>query len=168
MGIMEKKNDEKINWREVILNDTLGFMESAYVKGVSLSMLNQRNKSLLSYFDGVTFNPQYIKEIRDKLTTEEFGWVCLLALTVRTPLNVMYDGEFPYNDKGVQGYLGFKNRKQSVDFMKKLIDVGVLLNVKTNQKGRIGRVFVLNPYIVFRGTVIDNQALDLFSEYVPV
>jgi len=92
--------------------------------------------------------------------------VITMATDLKTPLNLVYNGPQPHSNESLQLLLGYSSRDKFFKLLKKLMELGVLYQIKGRISGEVRVVYMLNPYIARKRRTIDNSVFKVFQPFI--
>jgi predicted transcriptional regulator len=103
----------------------------------------------------------YISKV---LSRSEFSSAIKLTNDLKTPLNIIYNNNKPHTNETLQQYLGFASESMFFKLIKKLMNVGILYQIKGNIMGEVRVIYMFNPFIARQRTTVDKKVLSIFKD----
>jgi hypothetical protein len=88
-----------------------------------------------------------------------------MAVVVRTPMSIVYNGNRPHTNETLQRYLEVKSEAMYIQLMKRLMKAGILYQIKGLIYGEVRVCYMLNPFIGRKGRLYDEKVTTIFSDF---
>jgi hypothetical protein len=121
---------------------------------------------VMSTDDYIVLDSATVKFLVTELSRVELASVITMATDLKTPLNLVYNGPQPHSNESLQVLLGYSSRDKFFKLLKKLMELGVLYQIKGRISGEVRVVYMLNPYIARKRRTIDNSVFKVFQPFI--
>jgi hypothetical protein len=133
---------------------------------LSVSITEKGDYVVMSSDDYVVLDSETVRFLSNELSRSELSNVLLMATDLKTPLNLVYNGPQPHSNESLQSFLGYSSRDKFFKLLKKLMELGVLYQIKGRISGELRVVYMLNPYIARKRKTIDNTVFNVFQTFI--
>jgi hypothetical protein len=133
---------------------------------LSVSVTEKGDYVVMSSDDYVVLDSETVRFLANELSRAELSNVLLMATDLKTPLNLIYNGPQPHSNESLQAFLGYSSKDKFFKLLKKLMELGVLYQIKGRISGSLRVVYMLNPYIARKRKTIDNTVFNVFQPFI--
>lgn len=133
---------------------------------LSVSVTEKGDYVVMSSDDYVVLDSATVRYLSHELSRAELSNVLMMATDLKTPLNLVYNGPQPHSNESLQAFLGYSSKDKFFKLLKKLMELGVLYQIKGKISGDIRVVYMLNPYIARKRKTIDNTVFKVFEPFI--
>ena len=88
----------------------------------------------------------------------------MMAEDLQTPYNFVYNKTVPHSNETLQEYLGYKSKAMFLQLIRKLIQIGVLYQMKGVINDQVRIIYMFNPLIARKRKTIDENTMKLFKD----
>lgn len=160
------KNKVKVDLEKYVNVDTgEPLCDELSSSGSSISITSSGDLVCLNSSDYAVVDSATMKYLLSVLSYNEIGKITYMALTTKTQLNILYNNNVPHSNKSLQKYLEVKSESSFFKFLKKLIKVGVLYQIKGKIYGEVRVIYMLNPYVTRKRKTFDAKVFEIFTEF---
>lgn len=159
----EVKKNIPIDIDKYVNTDTGAFLQDELGKGSMLTIKEPTGEAKVEYGDYTTIDSRAIAFISQYLKKEELGRLLMLTRDLKTPLNIIYNGPRPHTNKTLQNYIEFKSEPMFHRFIKKLMELGIIYQIKGKILGEIRVIYMMNPNVAKKRMVFDRVLFDIFE-----
>jgi len=132
---------------------------------VSIVVNKDTEMSVVSYSDYSVISTEAIIILSQILNNSDFANVIKMAVVVKTPMSIIYNDTVPHTNETLQKYLEIKSEAMYVNLIKRLMNAGVLYQMKGKIYGEVRKIYIINPYICRKRKVFENKVLDMFQQF---
>jgi hypothetical protein len=87
-----------------------------------------------------------------------------LSTTTATPLNlIMNKNNQFHSNETLQQYLNIKSESMFFVFIRKIMKLGIIYQIKGNIHGSVRKIYMLNPFMSRKRRTFDHQVLEIFK-----
>jgi predicted transcriptional regulator len=105
-----------------------------------------------------------VEYLMSVLSNVEIAYLMKMAITTKTPLNIIYNNNIPHTNETLKQYLQLSSSSTFSKLIKKLTEEGVLYQIKGKIYGRVRVIYMLNPYITRKRSTFDSKVFEVFSK----
>lgn len=121
--------------------------------------------SVVSYSDYSVISTEAIGILSQILNNSDFANVIKMAIVVKTPLSILFNDTIPHTNETLQKYLEIKSESMYINLIKRLMQVGVLYQIKGLIYGEVRKIYMINPYICRKRRVFENRVFEVFKQF---
>lgn len=121
---------------------------------------------VMSSDDYVVLDSATVKFLATELSRAEMSNVIMMTTDLKTPLNLVYNGPQPHSNESLQTFLGYSSQAMFLKLLKKLMNLGVLYQIKGRILGEVRVVYMLNPFIARKRRTIDANVFKVFQPFI--
>lgn len=103
---------------------------------------------------------EYLSNVLNK---SEVGSMMIMANDLKTPFNLVFNNNRPHTNDTLQEAIGFKSKSMFIKFIRKLMKIGVLYQVKGNIFGEVRVIYMMNPLVARKRSKLDSQVFEIFK-----
>lgn len=133
---------------------------------LSVSITEKGDYVVMSSDDYVVLDSATVKFLSNELSRAELSNVLMMATDLKTPLNLVYNGPQPHSNESLQAFLGYSSRDKFFKLLKKLMELGVIYQIKGRICNELRVVYMLNPFIARKRKTIDNTVFKVFHPFI--
>lgn len=114
--------------------------------------------------DYAIVSSEAVAYLLDVLTPTDYKRFNRVQSLTKTPLNLIYNGQYPHNTRTLREHLNI-NGKQFERFIRKLTNKGILYVVKglSPKTGKVQNTYIVNPFISRKRKNIDKELCAIFA-----
>lgn len=131
----------------------------------SITIDEKTDMSVVSYSDYSVISTEAITILTQLLNNSDLANVIKMSIVVKTPMSVLFNHNIPHTNETLQKYLEIKSESMYMGLIKRLMNVGVLYQMKGLIFGEVRRIYIINPYICRKRRVFENKVLDIFQQF---
>ena len=156
---------EKIDLAKYVNTDTGEYLSDEIDQNISISVDKNTDMSVVSYSDYSVISTEAIVILSQILNNSDFANVIKMAIVVKTPMSILYNDTIPHTNETLQKYLEIKSEAMYISLMKRLMQAGVLYQMKGLIYGEVRKIYIINPYICRKRKVFENKILNVFQQF---
>lgn len=107
-----------------------------------------------------------IYALSEILNDTDFGRVLKLSVTTTTPFNILTNTNNHFHTNNtLQHYLAISSRGKFFDFIKRLMRVGIIYQMKGLIHGEVRVIYMLNPLLSRKRKSFDPKIKEIFNDF---
>jgi len=158
----------KVSKKEVVDLESYVNIETGEVMSSEFDSLKydtDTGKSVVSYDDYSIISSEAVFALQDVLNDSDLAKVMKMSITLKTELNILFNDKIPHTNKTLQKYLAIRSEAMFIRLVKRLMNVGVLYQMKGLIYGKVRVIYLMNPYICRKRKVFERKVLDVFKNF---
>jgi hypothetical protein len=159
------KKTTVINFDNFVNKDTGETMSSEIKPGTTVKVMETTNMSKVDYEEYAVISIAALDELMRILNNSDLANVIKMGKTVRAPLNILYNYNIPHTNDTLRGYLEIDSKSMFIKLIRRLMNLGILYQIKGLIRGEVRAIYLLNPFICRRGNNFDNRVLAVFEKF---
>ena len=104
-------------------------------------------------------------ELMKVLNNSDLANVVKMSVVTKTPLNIIFNNTIPHTNETLQKYLEISSQSMFMKLIKRLVNVGVLYQIKGRIYGEVRVCYMLNPFLSRKRKVFENKVFDVFEKF---
>lgn len=120
----------------------------------------------ISSDDEIMIESKTLLALNNLLNNSDLAQVLKMAILIKPPLNIIYNGDVPHTNETLQVYLGIESQSHYFRLIKRLVIAGVLHKVKDRINGEVRISYMFNPYLCKRKELCEHKAFKIFEKFV--
>lgn len=167
--IIKARASKKINIDYTkYVNSETGELLSSELEGgkMKISMTEEGKMIIMSSDNFIILDANTVKYLDQVLSTSEMGHIMKMTIDLKTPLNLIYNGAYPHSNKSLQDLLGYTSESTFLKLIKKLMNLGILYQIKGNISGSVRVVYMLNPFLARKRKSLDKEVFEVFRPLI--
>ena len=168
---MNKKNEVKkpevIDLSKYHNNETGEIMTSELIKeGTTLTVNAKTGMTTISSTNYAVIDADALIALTQILNNSDLANVLKMAVITHTPLNIVYNGNIPHTNDTLQKYLEVKSEAKYFNLIRRLINIGVLYQIKGRIYGEVRVCYMLNPFLTRKRKQFESKVFEVFEKFV--
>lgn len=143
-----------------LLIDEIGSMDGE----VSMSITSDTGVVMVSSRSYAVIDEDAVQYLMNVLNNSDFANVIKMAVLTKTPLNIIYNNNIPHTNETLKSYLSLKSTSMYNRMISRLIEEGILYQIKGKVYGRVRIIYMLNPYVTRKRKMFDSKVFNVFSK----
>ena len=135
-------------------------------KDFAVKVTEEGNYIVITSDDYVVLDSKTVKYLSSQLSRTEINSMVLMATDLKTPLNIVYNGPRPHTNESLQKFLGYSSKAMFLKLLKKLMEVGVIYQIKGRISNEVRVIYMLNPYVARKRKTIDKEVFQVFRPFL--
>jgi hypothetical protein len=150
------------------VNAETGELLSSELEGgkMKITMTEEGKMIIMSSDNFIILDANTVKYLDQVLSTSEMGHIMKMTVDLKTPLNLIYNGAYPHSNKSLQDLLGYTSESTFLKLIKKLMNLGILYQIKGNISGSVRVVYMLNPFLARKRKSLDKEVFEVFRPLI--
>lgn len=164
---IKRVSQKKVIDVSVYHNEETGeLLSSELGKGVTMTVNEKTSNVTISYEDYATISTQAMFTLMDVLNNSDLANTLKMALCAKGPLSLLYnENNQLHSNETLKKYLAISSESSYFALIKKLIEVGVLYQVKGLIYGKVRKIYMINPFLSKKRKVFDEQVIEVFQSF---
>lgn len=160
-----KKKTSDVDLSKYVNLETGEIMSSEVDGSASIVVQEDTGMSLVNSNDFAIIDTDAVKYLFEVLNDIDFGRLLKMSLTTKTPFNILFNHNVPHSNKSLQKYLAMNSESGFFRFVKRLMKLGIIYQIKGKIYGEVRVVYMLNPFLSRKRKVFDNKVFEIFTEF---
>ena len=163
--IRKIKKDTQVDLSQYVNKETGEFMLDEISKNSDIIIKSTEDSGMVSvsYNDYAVLDTEAFLILAKVLNNSEFANVVKMAITTKTQLNILYNNNIPHSNHTLQEYLEIKSKSTFFELIKKLMEIGVIYQIKGRIHGEVRVIYMLNPLISKKRNTFDSKVIKIFE-----
>jgi len=160
-----KRTTSDVDISKYVNFETGEVMSSEIGGSASIVVKEDTGMSIVNSSDFAIIDTDAVRYLFEVLNDIDFGRLLKMSLTTKTPFNILFNHNTPHSNKSLQKYLAMSSESGFFRFVKRLMKLGILYQIKGKVYGEVRVVYMLNPYLSRKRKVFDNKVFEIFTEF---
>jgi hypothetical protein len=164
---VKRIHDKKILDVSAYHNEETGeLLSSELGRGITITVSEKTNNVTISYDDYATISTKAMFTLMDVLNNSDLANTLKMTLCAKGPLSLLYNSNNQlHSNETLKKFLDISSQSSYFALIKKLIEVGVLYQVKGLIHGKVRKIYMINPFLSKKRKVFDEQVIEVFQSF---
>lgn len=154
----------KLDVTSFVHDDTGTRLLDAIGEDSKMSIKENTNLFTISSDDYSIIDNNAMLELSNILNKSDIASVLLMGLATKTELNIIFNNTIPHTNKTLQKYLRLSSEAMYMRLIKRLIDIGVLYQIKGLIYNKVRVCYMLNPYVYRKRKTFEERVIAVFND----
>lgn len=164
MQVRKVKNKNKVDITKYVNSETGELLIDEVEGDASLSITSESDTVIVSSKNYAVIDEDAVMYLMSVLNNSDFANVMKMAITTKTPLNIIYNNNIPHTNETLKRYLSLNSKSMYNKMVNRLINEGILYQIKGKVYGKVRVIYMLNPYVTRKRKTFDSKVFDVFSK----
>ena len=133
--------------------------------GVTVTTNSKTGLSIISSDDYAVIDSDALLVLIHILNNSDLANVLKMAVVTKTPLNIVFNGNIPHTNDTLQKYLEVKSEAMYTLLIRRLINAGVLYQIKGRIYGEVRVCYMLNPFLTRKRKQFESKVFEVFEQF---
>lgn len=156
----------KLDLERYVNTDTGELLSSEIKQELNYKITEEGNYVIITSDDFVVLDSKTVRYLSTELSRTEMHNLLMMTTDLKTPLNLVYNGPRPHTNDTLQKFLGYSSKAMFLKLLKRLIELGVLYQIKGRISNEVRVIYMLNPYIARKRKTIDKEVFEVFQPFL--
>ena len=163
-SVRKIKEKERLDLSKYMNTET-GEPLSSELQGKSIQLTTQGSSVMICSDNYVIIDADSFNFLKKHLNRSELGSIGIMSVDLKTELNVIYNNNFPHTNDSLQKVLGIASNSTFHVLIKKLVNLGVVYQMKGKVRDRIMTFYLMNPFLARKRKTIDAGLAEIFTTF---
>ena len=164
---VEIKKNEVLDLTKYCNTDTGETLNSEVVsEGTTLTVNSKTGMTVISSTNYAVIDADAVVALTQMLNNSDLANVIKMAVVTQTPLNIVFNGNIPHTNETLQRYLEVKSEAMYLNLIRRLINIGVLYQIKGRIYGEVRVCYMLNPFLTRKRKQFESKVFEVFEKFV--
>jgi hypothetical protein len=119
----------------------------------------------IDYEDYAVIDKDAVDFLSEILNRSDLACVLQMAIITKTPLNIVFNGNVPHTNESLQKYLRLNSEAMYMKLIKRLINIGILYQIKGRIYGEVRVCYMLNPFLSKKRYLFEEKVFHVFEKF---
>lgn len=164
--VIKGKEKQEVDLSPYVNKDTGELLVDEILdKDTVLTVNKQTNMITLHSDDYAVIETEALLILSQILNNSDLANVIKMSVTLKTPLNIVYNGAFPHTNESLQKYLEVGSESMFMKLVRRLMKAGVLYQIKGRIYGEVRVCYMLNPFLSRKRKQFESKVFEAFEKF---